>query len=400
MLAATCAGALLLAAPETTAAQGGSVRLALESAFETVAQSGASASVGLSRLHADLSTQRASRRSKVVVWSGLTAEQSWTGTSPDSLAGALSVDGSITLSRRTSVSFSQQVSSAPIDVFASLGSGSSAVLSRSVLNGSELAGGARTTAENGRVTLTRTFDARSQASVSGTHSIAATGLDRVTSAGLAARLSRQFGAHVGWHAGYGFIRSISSLSGAALEDRRHDLDAGFNYARPLTFSRHTTMSVTSGSTVLTGADGHHFRLNAAVELRHQLTRRWSATADYSRPIEYVAGFARPLISDAVRVAFAGMLPQRISLTVSAGGARGMEASRSGAHFSSYTGAVRLTRRLSPVWALEVEYHDASYRFDSAPQAAAIPPAFARRGVRTGIVWAPAGRSGLSAASAQ
>jgi hypothetical protein len=398
MRAATCACALVLAAPETAAAQGGSLRLALESAFETVAASGAGASVGVSRLRADLSTQRTSRRSKVIVWGGLTAERPWPGTSGDSLAGALSVDGSTTLSRRNSLNFSGQVSSAPVDVFASLGSGSSAVLSRSVLNGSELTGAARTTAESGHVALTRILNAGSQVSVSGTQSIAATGHDRVASTGLSARLSRKFGAHVGWHAGYGFTRSISSLGAAALEDRRHDLDAGLDYARPLAFSRHTTMAVTSGSTVLTGADGNQFRLNVAVELRHQLTRRWSATANYSRPIEYVAGFARPLLSDAVRVAFTGTLPQRISLIASAGAARGMEANLRGAHFSSYTGAVRLARRLSRVGALEIEYYDASYRFDSAPQAAAIPPAFARRGVRAGIVWAPAGRSGLDAAS--
>jgi hypothetical protein len=236
--------------------------------------------------------------------------------------------------------------------------------------------------------LTRILDARSQVSVSGTQSIAATGHDRVASTGLSARLSRKVGAHVGWHAGYGFTRSISSLGGAALEDRRHDLDAGFDYARPLTFSRHTTMAVTSGSTVLTGADGNQFRLNVAVELRHQLTRRWSATANYSRPIEYMAGFARPLISDAVRTGFAGMLPHRISLVASAGAAWGTEARQGGAHFSSYTGAVRLSRPLSALWALEAEYHDGWYRFDRAPQAVVIPPAFARRGFRGGLTWSP------------
>jgi hypothetical protein len=393
ILAVTCAGGLLLGAPKTAAAQGGApeVRLALESAFEAAAASGPSVPVGISRLHADVSKQRESARSSVGVWSGLTAEQSWLQTTPLSLAGALSVDGAVTLSRRNRLTFSQQVSSGPTDVFASLGSGTPAATSRAVLNGSELPGASRTTAESGRVALTRKLDARSQVSLAGTQSVSKMGGDGVASAGVSAIYLRQHGSYTGWHVGYGFVKSTSRTSGSTLDDQRHDLDVGVDYARPLTFSRHSTISVTTGSTVLTGVDGQHLRLNAAVALSHQLSQRWALNANYSRPIEYVAGFTRPLISDAVRAGLAGMLPHRISVEASAGGAWGAEARAGGARFTSYTGTVRLTRRLSPGVALEVEYHDASYRFDSDPQAVGIPPVFARRGFRTGVVWAPSGR---------
>jgi hypothetical protein len=366
------------------------VRLALESAFETAAASGPSVPVGASRLHADLSKQRVSPRSNVGLWSGLTAEQPWIQTDRGSLAGALSVDGRVALSRRNSVTFSQQVSSGPTDVFASLGSAMPATASRSVLNGSELPGASRTTAESGLFALTRRLNARSQASLSGTQSASLMGRDGVASAGVLANLLRRRGSYGGWHLGYGFAMSASRTNGSTRDDRRHDLDAGFDYDRPLSFWRHTTISVTTGSTVLTGVDGQHFRLNAAAALSHQLAQRWAVTANYSRPIEYVAGFARPLISDAVRAGFTGMLPHRISLQASAGGAWGSEGSAGGARFASYTATLRLTRRLSPEWALEGEYHDASYRFDRDPHALGIPPAFARRGFRTGIVWAPGG----------
>jgi hypothetical protein len=393
MLAVAFAGGRLAIAPATVAAQGGAptVRLALESAFETAAASGPSVPVGASRLHADLSKQRATARSSVGLWSGLTAEQPWIQASRGSLAGALSVDGRVTLSRRNSFTFSQQVSSGPTDVFASLGSGTPAATSRAVRNGSELPGASRTTAESGRVALMRKLDARSQVWLAGAQSVSKMGSDGVASTGVSAGFFRQHGSHTGWHLGYGFVKSTSRTSGSTIDDQRHDLDVGVDYARPLTFSRHTTISVTTGSTVLTGVDGQHFRLNAAVALSHQLSPRWALTANYSRPIEYVAGFTRPLISDAVRAGLAGMLPHRISVQASAGGARGAEARAGGARFASYAATVRLTRRLSPVWALEGEYHDAWYGFDSDPQAVGIPPVFARRGFRTGIVWAPGGR---------
>jgi hypothetical protein len=393
MLTVACASGLLLGAPKTAAAQGGppAVRLALESAFETAAASGPSVPVGATRLHADLSQQRASPRSSVGLWSGLTAEQSWLQANPVSLAGALNVDGTVTLSRRTRLTFSEQVSSGPTDVFASLGSGAPAATSRAVLNGSELPGASRTTAESGRVELSRRLDARSRFSLAAAQSVSIMDRDGVASTGVSAGFFRQHGSYTGWHLGYGFVSSTSRTGGSTRDDQRHDLDIGVDYARPLSFSRHTAISVTTGSTVLTGIDGQHFRLNAAVALSHQLSQRLALTADYSRPIEYVAGFTRPLISDAVRAGFAGMLPHRISLHASAGGAWGSEGSAGGARFASYTGTVRLARRLSPVLALEGEYHDAWYRFGSNPQAVGIPPVFARRGFRTGVVWAPRGR---------
>lgn len=394
LLAVAVAGVRLAIAPPTVAAQGRAptVRLAFESAFERAAVSGPSVPVGASRLHADVSQQRASSRSTVGLWSGLTVEQPWMQANPTSLAGALSVDGAMTLSRRTRLTFSEQVSSGPTDVFASMGSGTPAVTSRSVRNGSELPGASRTTGESGRIELTRRLDARSQVSVGGTQSVSTMDSDDVASGGVSAKYVRQRGSYDGWHVGYGFTRSLSRMGGSTLDDQRHDLDVGVDYARPLSFSRHTTISVTTGSTVLTGVDGQHVRMNAAAALSHQLSQRWALTANYSRPIEYVAGFTRPLISDAVRAGFAGMVAHQIALHASAGGAWGAEGNTGGARFASYTATARLSRRLSPGLALEVEYHDAWYRFDSDPQAVGIPAVFARRGFRTGLVWAPGSRA--------
>jgi hypothetical protein len=396
-----CAGALLLVAPGRVAAQGGApaLRVGLESAFEGVSDGTASTSMGVSRLHADLSTGRTSRRSSVTLWSGLTAQQPWFGASPTSMAGALSVDGRVTLSRRNSLTWSERVVSAPTDVFAVVGAGTPAARSRSVVNGSELPDTRRTTSATGLIALTRILDDRSQASLTATQSIADMGRDRVASAGVSASVLRHLGEHVGWHLGYGFVQSTTTTAGATLDEQRHDVDAGFDYARPLSFWRHTTLSVATGSSLLSGADGNHFRLNLTAELSHQLSARWSAAAHYSRPIAYVPGFAHALVSDALRIGIKGTLPHGLSIVASAGAAVGAEETVGGARFSSYTGAVRLGRRLSSGWSVEGEYHDASYRFAGGQPTGGIPPAFARRGFRAGLVWAPGGR-GTGTASAR
>ena len=335
--------ALLTLAPEPAAAQGPAptLRVAIESAFERVAETAASTSVGVSRLHADASTQRASRRSKVNLWSGVTAEQPWLQTAQGSLAGAANADGEVTLSRRNSLTFSQQVSSAPTDVFAVLGSGMAAPASRAVLSGSELADAQRMTSEGGSVGLSRILDAKLRVLIAGSQSFAMIGRDRVASGGVSARMSRRVGGKAAWHVGYGFTESRTRTGGSTLEDQRHDVDAGIDYARPLSFWGHTTMSVTTGSTLLATADGTDFRPNVTAELKHQLSTQTSVTANYSRPIDYVPGFTHALVSDAVRVGFSGQLPGRMSLHVSAGAAWGTEERVAGARFASYSGAVQV-----------------------------------------------------------
>ena len=108
---------------------------------------------------------------------------------------------------------------------------------------------------------------------------------------------------------------------------------------------------------------------------------------YQRPIEYLAGVAQPLVTDSLRVSAAGLLPRRISFTATATAASGTVGVVGGSHYASYVGTAHFSRHLAPGWRLDVEFHDSWYRFDSSP-GAGIPPAFARRGFRTGLVWAP------------
>lgn len=368
------------------------LRVSLDSEVERVGApvAGAPGTDGGSRAGLELFREHPSRRGNVSLWTGVTADQFWGTGTAGTLASAASVDSSLTLTRRMKLEMGERVSLTPLDLFAALGSADPAAVQQRVVAGSELRN-VRTLSHTGHAALTRTLGARTQATVSAAESVSWSGADRVISSGANGLISRRVGPYAGWHVGYGVTHVNSSLGAERSIDVRHDVDAGVDYARPLPFWRHSSFGVTTGTTLLSERDGRRLRMNAAVHFDRRVTPHWAVTADYSRPIQYVAGLLQPLLSDAVRVGVDGRLGRRLALSLSTGGSFGSLGLSSAAHFASYTGAVRLSRQLGPDWRLQLEYHDAWYRFDASP-GGAIPMSFERRGFRSGVVWDPfAGR---------
>jgi hypothetical protein len=182
-------------------------------------------------------------------------------------------------------------------------------------------------------------------------------------------------------------RRVAADQVADVIDRRNDLDVGFDYERSLPFSRRTKIGITAGAALLSGRDGRRLRSTSAARIDHRVAQGWSITGDYSRPIGYVAGLVEPLVSDSVRVGAAGSLRKKLEVVLSAGMAVGTLGRSGGARYASYSGSLALTRRVGPNWLIEAVYQDAWYEFKSPP-GGAIPPMFARRGLRTRLVWIP------------
>ena len=369
----------------------GSLRVSFESIVEAVEDGSPGAgTLGGSRLGVELAHDRLSRRGALRLWTGLLADPRWEIAGARSLASSTNVDGSLTLTRRTRFEFSERISATPTDLFASFGVGAPGADSRSVVAGSELQH-TRTLAHGGRASVTHALGPRSQAVFYASHSISQSNQDRVAGAGGGGRIAHRIGVNAGWHAGYGFT-STDTRQGVAdravrVLDRRHDLDLGFDYARSLPFSRRTKFGLTTGASVLTGLGGRRLRSNASARFDHRATQAWTFSGDYARPIEYVAGLVEPLVSDAVRVGAAGRLPRQIGVVLSAGMAVGRLGISGGTPYASYSGSLALSRRVGPNWSVQALYQDAWYEFKSPP-GGAIPPTFARRGVRMTLVWIP------------
>ena len=378
----------------------GSLRVSFDSIVEAVKEGAPGAGAqGGSRLGVELSHERTSRRGALRLWSGLLADPRWETAGARSLAASTHVDGSVTLTRRTRLEFSERISATPTDLFASFGAAAPMTGSPTVRTGSELQN-ARTIAHSGRASVTHTLGARSQALIYASQSISRSDRDRVVASGGGGRIAHRLGIYAGWHAGYGFALTNSEQVApdhvVQVIDRRHDLDLGLDYARSLPFSRRTKIGVTTGATVLSGRDGRRLRSNSTARVDHRVTQAWSISGDYTRPIEYVAGLVEPLVSDAVRFSATGGLPWRMAVALSAGMAAGTLGTSGKSPYTSYSASLTASRHVGGNWLIQGVYQDASYEFKSPP-GGTIPSAFSRRGVRMSLVWIPI-RGGKRSAS--
>lgn len=120
--------------------------------------------------------------------------------------------------------------------------------------------------------------------------------------------------------GYG-VR-VSDRGGMAAEPRLfQNLNAGVNYSRPLSFSRRTTFSFTSGSTLVSGrnlqqpdASGRQrFRFFGNADLNQEMGRTWTGRLSYARGLVSQDGFGSLYFTDAVTTTLEGLVSRRLSL---------------------------------------------------------------------------------------
>jgi hypothetical protein len=182
----------------------------------------------------------------------------------------------------------------------------------------------------------------------------------------------------------------------------HDIEAGVDYRRALSFSRRTSVSFGMGSTLVNApvgvVDGDQaitselqYRLVGDVGLTHEMGRTWRASVAYSRGIGYSEAFARPVYSDGVNAIVTGFFNRRTDVSASAGFSAGdvgvVQASSS---FRAYRAATRARVALTSMWALFAEHqyykHDLG---DAFIVPVGVPSVLDRHSVRVGVtLWVP------------
>jgi hypothetical protein len=358
------------------------VRVSLDSGVEEGAAS--SPSLAGTRFSAELTRREQTPRRTLRAWTGVTVDQWWQTQRSQSIAAGGNLDGGVTLSRRMRFEFAEHVSSAPIDLFAVRGA-AALDASSAVLSGSEIPL-TRTLSNDLELALTRRVGRASQLLLSGVQTLSASDLDHVTTGGGSGKFVHPFGRFTSWHVGYEAMFSASRHA-TVLAGARQNADFGLDYSHAVPFWAKTSVSATAGAALLSEADGRRMRMTAAATLDHRLSGRWSMKVGYDRPIEYVAGLPQPLVTDAIRTTAAALLPHQSSLTLSAGAAKGTVGVLGASRYASYVGTAHASHRLGPEWQIDLEVHDAWYRFDASP-GPGLPAAFARRGFRVAMVWAP------------
>jgi hypothetical protein len=206
-----------------------------------------------------------------------------------------------------------------------------------------------------------------------------------------ARFHRSLTRNAGMRVGYGYGEAQNGVGTVGTPIANHMFDLGVDYRRSLSFSRRTTFGFASGSALVKEDYGEHFVVNADVNLTREIGRTWSASADYHRGVQFVAGFADPLYADTVQLRLGGLVNRRVDVSLVGGysaGQVGLDAD-DGA-YSTYTVSASARFALNRWVSFDSQYFYYRYGFDHA---VVLPFGFAsnmnRHGFRAGLTgWLP------------
>ena len=189
----------------------------------------------------------------------------------------------------------------------------------------------------------------------------------------------------GGFARVGYLRPVSRHAALVLgyraraSDRRshtgepslmHNVDAGVNYSRALSFSRRTTFSFSTGSAIavneridVPGVDPRtRVRLTGNASLVHELGRTWTARAAYSRGFRTRDGFDALYFTDAVHGSLDGLITRRLSFSAAAAWAdSSIDTGTAGGHRGTSARAIA-QYALTSYAALYTQYVYYRYRF--------------------------------------
>lgn len=181
--------------------------------------------------------------------------------------------------------------------------------------------------------------------------------------------------------------------------REQNLEVGFDYLRPLSRTRKTSLAFNLGPTV---ADGpatagpspevrRQYAVVADVAVNHQVGRTWNLRGTYRRGLGYFEGLQGPVFTGAYAATAGGFLNRRMDLSLSAAYSTGESTlTQVEPQFTTYTGDARLRIAVSRHWAAYVEYLFYFYEFGEGNLLpAGVPAGLTRNGVRTGLtLWIP------------
>jgi opacity protein-like surface antigen len=372
-----------------------SFSLAMSSGFEDAAATTRSSQVrrpaAPSRIYGEVGYTARTRRSLFALSGATTVTHQPQFSRFAAVGYAGAANWNVTLGRRTSFEMKQRFSLAPLELFNSVGSGTETG-GFSVLTSDNALPSRQMLTYDGSFDLRRTLSRRSSMALSLTSSLSSVRSENATRnevrAGLVTgRVERRLGAAASLYAGYGFgLTDLSNPAVGSSTAERHDISAGIDYARRLPFATDTTFKFVAGSTVLAMSTGRAVRITTIAALERPFARLWSGRLEYSRPVEYVAGFTEPLLSDAIRLDVRGRLSGRVWTTMQTAYSQG-SIGLDGADFANYFVTGRVGLQIRPHLRLDVDGYWSSYRFNSAsPLPSFVPELVRRRGVRAGLAW--------------
>jgi hypothetical protein len=209
-------------------------------------------------------------------------------------------------------------------------------------------------------------------------------------------------ARLGYQRGLTQYSTLNLGYGIRFNDRRdrsgrpralHSIQAGVNYGRPLSISRRTSFSFSTGSAIAVREDLENrdsdpratARLTGNASLVHELGRTWTARASYRRGLMFREGFDEFFFTDSLGANVGGLVTRRLAFSASGAWSFARLDRPGRSRQTAFSGSARATYGLNRHLAIYARYLYYDYEFDEGvPLDARFPRALERHSVVVGM----------------
>lgn len=214
------------------------------------------------------------------------------------------------------------------------------------------------------------------------------GADGYRQQAATATLTHRVGRGLSLRAGY-----THSVAHHELNERltRQAIDAGVDYGRSLSFSRRSTLSFGTGTTMVSADGKRQFRLTGGARFNHEIGRTWNAYVNYGRQVSLQERFLDPVISDGVSTGIGGLISRRLTFNAAVGGVVGsVGAEEEAPGFDTVNGSASLSLAVTRFVNVGVTYAYYHHQFDhGAVLPGFIEPQMDRQSIHASVsLWAP------------
>ena len=212
----------------------------------------------------------------------------------------------------------------------------------------------------------------------------------LTTQGGGLKFTHHFRRYAGFHAGIGSRVGAYTRPAGPDRLRTHDIDIGLDYDRPLSFSRRTTLSFSTGSSLVPQDGRTYYRVTGNASLAQQMGRTWTASVRYDRGLQFIEALPRPFFSDAVAARLKGYPSRRVDLQLSAAYSLGaIGVAGYGREVGTYTGTATIGLSVNRHVALFSDYLYYHYRLGQQTLTTAFPTRLDQQTARVGLrLWVP------------
>ena len=182
--------------------------------------------------------------------------------------------------------------------------------------------------------------------------------------------------------------------GLVRPNRTQAAELGYDLDRQLSRTRRLTLGFGTGATYVETVNGlarnrlHYVMPSGHVNLRVDVVRTWSMSADYRRATSLIEGLtAETFITDTGLLRVGGFVGSRLELAFSAAHSNGAAiVPGSTAKFDSYSGTIQLRFMLTRWWSATVNQNVYAYQLHGFNLPPGLLPRLERNATRVGMTW--------------